>query len=268
VLNGTFDAAITSWTAFGTETSIWDAAGFAGGGMKVVAGAAYAGRYQNVTVTASTTYNLRFRYKNTAGDITAYGVYDVTHGAYIVVVTDLANTTTWSALQAIDVVVPAGCTSISIRLLGKANGDIVWFDDVSLYVKAAAPKLYGSWTSPVYDLTAKKKVKVWGDFETSVDDSALTWNGLWPVPNIWSSMDMTKIWSSICALDSPVQVLATINWGDTSACADGSAAYFQMCSVEFDAQYIQVVVTLIDPVADTYVYLSELNCESATRILS
>lgn len=108
--------------------------GGTGSSLKLTASGA-ASQYtqsDSVTVTAEKKYHLKLYYKNTAGDTAQYLIYDVSNGANIVAATDLSNITGWSAQQSIEFTTPAGCTSIYVRLYAKADGDIVWFDDVYL----------------------------------------------------------------------------------------------------------------------------------------
>jgi hypothetical protein len=133
VLNG------TAWTgATGvTPPNSWDLVGspsdftIDGGALKITADAANEGISQTITVVPGTEMQLLGIYRNTAGDIAQYAVYDVTNAADILVTTDLGSSTVDSTLSYV-FTVPAGCTSIRISLMAKANGDIVWFDTVSL----------------------------------------------------------------------------------------------------------------------------------------
>lgn len=104
--------------------------------LKITANAANEGISQTVAVTAETEYQLLGVYRNTAGDIAQYAVYDVTNSADITAITDLASSTVERTLSHV-FTVPAGCVSVMIKLLAKSNGDIVWFDNISL-----APTVY------------------------------------------------------------------------------------------------------------------------------
>jgi hypothetical protein len=101
------------------------------GALKITTDGANEGISQTITVSAATEYQLLGLYKNTSGDIAQYAVYDVTHSADILATTDLASSTVESNFSYV-FTTPAGCTSIKISLLGKASGDIIWFDSVKL----------------------------------------------------------------------------------------------------------------------------------------
>lgn len=129
----------TAWTgATGTtQPNSWDKVGTPAdyaiddGMIKITTDAANEGQSQTIAVSAATEYQLLGKYKNTAGDIAQIAIYDVTHSADILATTDLASSTVESIFSQV-FTTPAGCISIKISLMGKANGDIVWFDAVTL----------------------------------------------------------------------------------------------------------------------------------------
>jgi hypothetical protein len=129
----------TAWTgATGvTPPTSWDLVGSPSDflidslALKITADAVNEGISQTMVVVPGTEMQLLGIYRNTAGDIAQYAVYDVTNGANILATTDLASSTVDSTLSYV-FTVPAGCVSIRISLMAKANGDIVWFDTVSL----------------------------------------------------------------------------------------------------------------------------------------
>jgi len=101
------------------------------GAIKITAAGAGYGMYQQASVTPGNKMQLLGAYKNTAGDIAQFGVYDVTHSAWITALTDLASSITESTFSNI-FTVPAGCVVIRVYLVGRTSGDIVWFDTVQL----------------------------------------------------------------------------------------------------------------------------------------
>jgi uncharacterized Zn-binding protein involved in type VI secretion len=129
----------TAWTgATGTtQPTGWDKVGtpadylIDGGMIKITTDAVNEGQSQTIAVSAAAEYQLLGKYKNTAGDIAQIAIYDVTHSADILATTDLASSTVESIFSQV-FTTPAGCVSIKISLMGKASGDIVWFDDVTL----------------------------------------------------------------------------------------------------------------------------------------
>jgi len=129
----------TAWTGASgtTQPTGWDKVGTPSdftidtGALKITSDAAGEGISQTIAVTAGTEMQLLGKYKNTAGDVAQYAIYDVTHGADIVAAADLDSSTVDSVFSSV-FTVPAGCTSVKISLLAKNSGDIVWFDSVSL----------------------------------------------------------------------------------------------------------------------------------------
>ena len=129
----------TAWTgASGTTQSTgWNKVGspsaflIDGGMIKITADAASEGQSKTVAVTPGVEYQLLGLYKNTAGDIAQYGVYDNIHAANIKATTDLASSTANASFSDV-FTAPAGCTSVEIKLMAKTSGDIVWFDSVIL----------------------------------------------------------------------------------------------------------------------------------------
>jgi len=88
--------------------------------------------YENLSLTAGRLYKMQYYYKNTASDVAQIAVYDVTNSANIIARTDLTDSTTWTAVQTSYFIVPTGCTSVSIRPGVKGDGDIVYFDSMSV----------------------------------------------------------------------------------------------------------------------------------------
>ena len=73
-----------------------------------------------------------FMVRNISNSIAAeYYIDDVSVSEIILAETDLVSTTVFSTISQV-FTVPADCTSVKISLLAKANGDIVWFDTISL----------------------------------------------------------------------------------------------------------------------------------------
>lgn len=117
----------TGWDKVGTPSGFL----IDSGELKITSDAANEGISQTITVVPGTEMQLLGKYKNTAGDIAQYAVYDVTHAADIMATTDLGSSTVDSSLTYV-FTVPAGCASVKVSLLAKSSGDIVWFDTVSL----------------------------------------------------------------------------------------------------------------------------------------
>ena len=129
----------SAWTgATGTtEPDDWDKVGtpadyaIDAGMLKITTDAVNEGCSQTIAVSAATEYQLLGKYKNTSGDIAQIAIYDVTNAAAILATTDLASSTVESVFSHV-FTTPAGCVSVRISIMGKASGDIVWFDAVIL----------------------------------------------------------------------------------------------------------------------------------------
>jgi hypothetical protein len=117
----------TSWDKVGTPADYL----IDSGAIKITTDAVNEGMSQTITVSAATEYQLLFLYKNTAADIAQYAVYDMTHSADIKATTDLTSDTAYAPNSYV-FTTPAGCTSVKISFLGKANGDMVWFYNIRL----------------------------------------------------------------------------------------------------------------------------------------
>lgn len=127
----------TGWTAVGTPTDFTRDSLT----IKITTDAASEGISQDIVCVAGSTYQLLGLYKNQAGSVAQYAIYDNDHSAYIVAATDLDDSTEMSAF-AMAFAVPAGCTSVKISLLSKTAGT-VWFD----YIKTAIVKYHYSLTT-------------------------------------------------------------------------------------------------------------------------
>lgn len=132
VLNPTFDLGITSWSATASGVLASDT-GRMINGLKVTSTTGGHGAYQDISLPyANTSHYLFLDHKNTAGDVAQYALYDNTNGAWITEATDLPDSTGWTIRTKITFTTPVGCTSVRLYLLGKSDGDIVWFDTVSI----------------------------------------------------------------------------------------------------------------------------------------
>lgn len=137
----TTDGEFENWT--GGELDSWteshanidaaeDESGVSGSAAQLTDSSGLHYIYQAITVTAGSLYKLAFDYKNTAGDVAQYALYDATNSANITTATDLTNSTSWAGQTSVYFVAPDACTSVQVRLGCKAAGDIVWFDQCTL----------------------------------------------------------------------------------------------------------------------------------------
>ena len=117
----------TGWIAVLTPTDFT----IDGGMIRITVDAANEGMSQTITVVAATEYQLVGLYKNTAGDLAQYSVRDMTNAVDIKATTDLTSSTVNSSFSYV-FTTPAGCVSVKISFMAKANGDIVWFDSIIL----------------------------------------------------------------------------------------------------------------------------------------
>jgi hypothetical protein len=125
--------------------------------------------------------------------------------------------------------------------------------------------LSGTWTSPEYDLGSIKTVRVWGDFLTTFISAGNTWDAIFPSGQTWDDVAPagTK-WQDLVAIETKAVVLsAKIMWGDTSGNLTNEADFFEILAPEFSARYVQVEVTIIDPVEGSNLYLKTLNMKAA-----
>lgn len=123
----------TGWTAVTNGSALKaDAFTIDSGWLKftVNAGASSQGMSQTFGVTPGDVLQLVGKYKNTAGDIAQYAIYDISNSADIVAKTDLISSTSEASFHCI-FTIPDGCSSIKMSFLGKASADIVWFDSIT-----------------------------------------------------------------------------------------------------------------------------------------
>jgi len=102
--------------------------------MKVTATDVNGHGYHDIVTVAGTRYRLRFYYKTTAGDTTQYRITNARTGveADIVAYTDLtASASAFSS--AVDVFFTALSVLTTIYFASKANTDVSYFDDASVY---------------------------------------------------------------------------------------------------------------------------------------
>jgi len=211
---------LDDWTEGANCDAAEDVAGDTGSAAKLTLSGDNSGIYQDITVTADTWYILRGRYKNTAGDTAKIFVVDRTALKYITPEHgfDLADSTTFDDFNYL-FKTPAGCTTVRIWLAAAANGDIVWYDTVSLLKVDEANSV------------------TWAD----VDSGA------------------TKTWQEIFAQTSAAQLQATLRHKVLSGDSWKEIDFFELLCAEVEARYLSVVVTITDPSLDANLYLKELN---------
>jgi hypothetical protein len=134
--------------------------------------------------------------------------------------------------------------------------------EVHFFQYATAVSLSGKWWSPIYDLGSVKTVRVWGDFLTDFSASTATWAAL-PDTDTWANVGATTLrWYELFLTEAAGQANALCYWGETSP-PTNEVSFFQILAPEFTARYVKVYVELIDPDAQSYLYLYKLNMKAA-----
>lgn len=205
--------------------------------------------------------NFIFHYKVASGSsdgTVSYNVYDITNSADLIARTTLPHTTIWSSVSTyFDL--GWGTTGVSIKLQITSSGKQAYFDSVSL---KNSSYLEGKWYSPEYDLTDKKKERVWGDFITYFTNSSGKWSAL-PSTLTWGAMGSTKKWYQLNEITQAAQLHSTFHFGDVTETYTGSAGYFQITAPEVYARYYRVEVSVTDPDAGSNLLLQNLNMIAA-----
>jgi len=114
--------------------------------------------------------------------------------------------------------------------------------------------LTGTWTSPVIDVGEVRHLRVQGDFILKVIDASTSWDALWPVPHTWDTLDINKRWYDLYGIDKASKINAKLKWGLASA-NEYESSLFELMSVDTEARYYQVVITLTDPSYEQYILL-------------
>jgi len=132
ITNGDFASDASSWAAVRATVAHDAGTGNPAGSIKVTATSDYGYGHQSYTVVAAQTYRLNFDYKNTAGDVAQYQIFDVTNAANIKARTDLADNTGWASKSPVFFTAPTGCTSVRVIFISKLNTDVCWFDNIDV----------------------------------------------------------------------------------------------------------------------------------------
>ena len=258
--NGGFESSSQDWSAQNQATIQVVGGGYSGSCLQITGGAIQWGcAVANFALTIGRQYTCKYRYKNTAGDVFQFGVWDATNAQWIITGYDKPNTQTWSSEQSDTFTVPANCYDVWLCFYAKNTGDVVWLDEVQLIDDSTA--LTATWTSPEYDLGSVKTIRCWGDFLSQFVASNMTWAGVFG-SNTWEGAVTdftTKRWFEIFVPAQAAQIAATIYWGNSSGSLTNSAQWFQLLSPEFTARYVKVEITITDPTIDALTYLKTLN---------
>jgi hypothetical protein len=120
-------------------------------------------------------------------------------------------------------------------------------------------RLDGTWQSPVYDMAAVRKVRVWGDFITYFISSATTFGGVAPDPVTWADLGAdTKSFLEIFQPTEAGKVEATLYYSSNGS--DYNAVdFFQLLCAEVSARYVYVVLKITDPTLDASTYVQEMS---------
>jgi hypothetical protein len=206
-----------------------ETSGETGSAAQVTTSAASGYIYQNFAVTAGKWYRLSGRYKNAAGDVAAFGLYDVTNSAWITpdALKSLEDNESWADFNHI-FEAPTGCASVQIRLGSPNNGDVVTFEAVTV---------------------------------KEIDETNST---------TWEDVEADeKTWNEIFQPSEAGQLRATLQHKVLSGDEWSEVDYFEILCAEVEAQYLRVVIEIVDPTADSHLYVQELSMyayEGATEV--
>lgn len=124
--------------------------------------------------------------------------------------------------------------------------------------------LTGDWTSPEYDLTSKKKVRVWGDFLTHTESAEMLWSGVFTSDDTWNSkITSSSRWYEIFTPTTSGRLTAKLYYGDVSGALTEYVDRFELFCPEVEAQYLQIFIQIVDPALTTYSYVEELKMKAA-----
>ena len=189
-----------------------EAGGQIGNCIKIVATAIKGRAIQIITVIPGKNYRYTFYYKNTAGDVARWRIYDISNGADIVAYTDLPDSIAWSSAQVYTFEAPAGCNSIAIYLVAKTNTDIVYFDEVTLYE-------LDEWIN-LCDLDSKNYVEDWsislGGASPTPNPIGGTWSAtLFNEDGIFHPQHPTSAYKAYCTTERLARISVGATYGGT-----------------------------------------------------
>lgn len=122
--------------------------------------------------------------------------------------------------------------------------------------------LVGIWTSPEYDTGTIQTFRIWGDFLTTFNSTASTWESL--PGETWDDLaGMGTKWYELASEIAAGRISAILYYGDSPGNLSNQVNFFEITAPEISARYIKVTVILTDPAIDAYMYLHELNLNLA-----
>lgn len=119
------------------------------------------------------------------------------------------------------------------------------------YLKCShtAGVLVGTYTSPIYDLTASGRYLVYILGDIVVTGAGNTWDDIIPDPDVWTGIGIsTRTWSEIFAVDSGPSINITLKYGDASP-PTNEVSKMEILSAIATGRYFQVVIEITDPSA-------------------
>lgn len=213
---------------------------------------------------------------NKAPSIRLVGVRPGEHTFFMSPLDNAGNYSDTPVSSTVEVFIPAGYTSDSTWSWDFSTGTHSntaqqttspgSVSDPVLKCSHTSGVLTGTWTSPTYDLTSIKDVRLWGDFRTTFSSAGTTWGGVVPSPDTWADIDVTtKSWKEIFGTDDNAgQIQAVLKYKELSGDAWSEIEFFQILCAEVSARYIAVEVTIVDPLDTTNLYLYKLNMSAYT----
>ena len=209
---------LDNWAEQNCDTSE-DVAGQTGSAVKITTSAAGGYIHQTNAVIQEKWYTLSGYYKNTAGDIARFGIYDATNATWITPdgYLDLDSTGDFTEFSFL-FLTPPGCISLTVSFSGKNNGDIVWFDTCSVL--------------QVDELNSTK----WTNIGVA-----------------------TNSWTDIFTLGRGPKVTMRLWYGETSPPTNSVDKMEILSAIVENAKYFQVEITITDPVAEVYAYVEKFH---------
>jgi len=254
--NLNMSSGIADWST--NESSISTYASSSINGIAITAGATAGGIYQQSTFTPRLMrMNYGALYK-VSSDSTGHFDINIDARSSNLATKTLARATEWTSFSTY-VDLPWYSTFCEIYIWADA-GKTMHIGPITM---TPATQLQGQWRSPEYDLGVRKKVRVWGDFNYTFAGSEQKWSAV-PSSFTWTEIEATaKKWYELTNISQAAKLSAILYAGDNPSSYTSTNHNFQLTAPEVFARYLKVHVEIVDPDAESYLYLRNLNMKAA-----
>jgi len=132
-----------------------------------------------------------------------------------------------------------------------------WYNDPQegMVLRVPADSGTGYWESPVRNLGALLKTRLWSDYELLQFSQETTWSGKYGVDDTWEKYPEEYTWNAIFTQTAVLNFRIELYHSTDGIIWSGPITFFHIYCCELETQYLKYRIYLEDISADTYQYV-------------